>query len=780
MKRLIVRIAALCAVVVLGLFAIAQAQRGVGDKSPADGADFYDTSADTESSGNPMRRSNGSATQPAGHSEVSTNSGNPLRTTSGEIASRQEPGVNRWPPDNSGTNVVYASATSPVEAAPRVSPSGSSGGGAGPVGIPMARPAAGSEMGSPLRGGAFPDASAVGLGAPLSNTSPMGADPSAMAPPTATAGRYPALAGTSSDMATSAAPPTATRAAEPFPAPSSATRYPAPPVTLPLQNSNSSGEDEPNRFRPDPFALPTSTPSAYTATDSSPARPGSSLPDYAVAGSTMAASTMGGSTMGGSATAMGDAAALSPSEGTGQPGSKQLEGPQCPRLSVEKFAPAEIQVGKPSTFRVTVGNTGETAASGVEIHDQIPKGTRLMTTTPRASRGARGELVWNVGTIQPGDETTVEMQLMPVAEGEIGSVATVNFSATASARTTSTRPQLVIKTSAPAEVLIGEEVLLSITISNPGSGIATGVVLSEQIPAGLRHASGNDLEYEVGDLKPGESKKLELSLTAARAGQVINVLSAQGDGNLRAEDRATLEVLAPKLDIAVTGSKRRYLEREATYQLSLANPGTAAAKDIELVAYLPSGLKFISANNAGYYKEADHSIHWKLQELANGETGTVELVTMPVEPGQHKMRLRGTAKRGLQVEKEQPVSVEGIAAIMFEAVDVQDPIEVGGETTFEIRVLNQGSKAASNVRVVVMLPPQMQAVAAEGPTRHVVDGNRILFDGLSRLAPKADVTYRVRVKGLQPGDLRTSVKVMTDEMQTPVTKEESTRVYSDE
>jgi uncharacterized repeat protein (TIGR01451 family) len=367
-----------------------------------------------------------------------------------------------------------------------------------------------------------------------------------------------------------------------------------------------------------------------------------------------------------------------------------------------------------------------------------------------------------------------------VAEGDIGSVATVYFSAAASARTTATRPQLVIKASAPTEVLIGEEVLLSITISNPGSGVATGVILSEQIPAGLRHAAGKDLEYEVGDLKPGQSKKLELSLTAARAGQVVNVISAQGDGNLRAEDRSTMQVLAPKLDIAVTGPKRRYLEREATYRLSLANPGTAAAEDIELVAYLPNGLKFISANNAGYYKEGEHSIHWQLQELPNGETGMVELVTMPVEPGQHKMRLCGTAKRGLKVEKEQAVLVEGIAAIMFEAVDVQDPIEVGGETTYEIRVLNQGSKAASNVRVVVMLPPQMQAVAAEGPARHVLDGNRILFDGLSRLAPKADVTYRVRAKGLQPGDLRTIVKVMTDEMQTPVTKEESTQVYLDE
>ena len=67
------------------------------------------------------------------------------------------------------------------------------------------------------------------------------------------------------------------------------------------------------------------------------------------------------------------------------------------------------------------------------------------------------------------------------------------------------------------------------------------------------------------------------------------------------------------------------------------------------------------------------------------------------------------------MEKELPVSIEGIAAILFQVVDVDDPIEEGGETTYEIRVLNQGSKAATNVRMAVQVPPEMRAVAAEGP-----------------------------------------------------------------
>ncbi len=84
------------------------------------------------------------------------------------------------------------------------------------------------------------------------------------------------------------------------------------------------------------------------------------------------------------------------------------------------------------------------------------------------------------------------------------------------------------------------------------------------------------------------------------------------------------------------------------------------------------------------------------------------------------------------------------------------------------------------MRITALLPQGMRAVAAEGPTRYALDPNRVQFESLAQLAPKAETTYRVRVQGLQPGDLRIRVQLQTDEMQDPVTKEESTRVYANE
>jgi hypothetical protein len=84
------------------------------------------------------------------------------------------------------------------------------------------------------------------------------------------------------------------------------------------------------------------------------------------------------------------------------------------------------------------------------------------------------------------------------------------------------------------------------------------------------------------------------------------------------------------------------------------------------------------------------------------------------------------------------------------------------------------------VQILAELPSQLKFLGAEGPVRHTLDGDRVLFDPLPKLAPRADTAFRIRVQGLRPGDLRVRVQLLTAEMESPVTKEESTRVYADE
>jgi uncharacterized repeat protein (TIGR01451 family) len=563
-------------------------------------------------------------------------------------------------------------------------------------------------------------------------------------------------------------------AGNPFASPPASTRVPAAsggPTSLPLSAAQQSADSFSAELENE-YSQPAPLRTAAAANSGAPQDIGTNQQPQSFESRPSASA-------GGSPYALPGGSSPSTTDGTGRPGERSLEGPQKPALVIQKFAPPEIQVGKPATFRVQVRNVGGQTADEVVIRDEVPHGTRLVSTTPRAETdGSR--VVWQLGALSTGEERTLEMELMPTTEGEIGSVANVSYAARASAKTRCTMPQLAIRMTAPSSVMIGDQQRVKIELRNPGTGDATGVMLFENVPENVKHAAGPTLEFEIGTLRPGETRELELLLTAEKAGHVVNTLSARADGSLQVQQQIEFEVIAPELLVGVDGPERRYLERPATYQVSIENPGTAPAHDIELVTKLPKGMRFVRANNMGEYDAGTHAVYWSLAELPEGERGTVELTAMPVEPGEQLLEVQGKARQGLADETKHEVLVEGLAAIMFEVRDSEDPIEVGRETAYEIRVVNQGTKAASNVQVVVSLPPGMQAVSATGETPYAIKAGGVVFEPLAQLAPKADSNYRVQVKGLQPGDQRVTVQVNTDDISQPIRREESTRVFGDE
>ncbi|MCC9606719.1 DUF11 domain-containing protein [Blastopirellula sp. JC732] len=605
---------------------------------------------------------------------------------------------------------------------------------------------------------------------------------------TTPAAETPAAAPMPSAMSAEPEAAAAAEATTPTPVPTVASnpRFSAPPIgggsaepTAPapssrFQFSSSGGESAPPiSSTPAPVSSMPSTTPAATDRYPAPASIGGVVPvtpeSYPAPRSTPSYGAMSDNQLGGAPAA----------SGSGKPGDVKLEGLQQPSITLEKRAPAEIQVGKAATFSLIVKNVGAATAHDVVIRDSVPAGTALVNTTPVAESGVGGELLWKIGQIAPGEEKRLSMELMPQTEGDVGSVATVSFAAHATVRSRVTKPELTIEQTAAPTVLIGDNLLLAITVSNPGTGPATGVVLEEVVPANFTHPAGSELEFEIGTLKPGETRSLELVLKASKAGQTQNVLGIRGDGNLQTQTELNVEVIAPELQVSMVGPKLRYLDRPAKYQVSISNPGTAPAQNIDLITYLPKGMKFVDANNAGQYDANQHAIFWNLEELPPAQSGTVELTALPIEAGDQKIRVEGSARMGLAAQNETLVQVEGIVALFFEVVDQADPIELGKDTTYDVRVVNQGSKTATNVRVAAILPPGMQGVDASGAAKGLVSGSEVVFEPLARLLPKGEETFRIKVKGIAAGDQRIKVQVSSDEIPQPITKEESTRVYSD-
>lgn len=479
--------------------------------------------------------------------------------------------------------------------------------------------------------------------------------------------------------------------------------------------------------------------------------------------------------------------------GQGRPGPMQLEGLQTPQLALEKRGPREIQVGKAARYEILVRNVGSATAQDVTLRDAVPYGTTLITTTPPASPvgagqplvpganpgGVTAELVWALGVIAPGGEARVSMEVMPEIEGEIGSVASVSFRTEASVRSRATKPDLKLEASETKAVRIGGDVKLSLKVSNPGTGIATGVVLDGLLPDGVSHSAGRELEFDVGQLRPGESRTIDLVLGSTGPGVHMARFAARADGRLEVEQPIRIEVTAPTIELSAEMPSRRYLQRPATCVLSMVNAGTAPARAVELVAQLPPGMKFVRANHAGWYEERFHRVLWNLEELPPGETGTVEMVLMPVDLGPQKIVAAARSSDGPSDQAAHTVEVEGLAALFFEVTDSEDPIEVGGVTEYIVRIANQGTKAASGVRLTATLLGDLEPVDAKGPAAHRVENLTVIFDPLARLAPTEEAVFRVRVRGRREGDQRMQVQLVSDDHPAPITKEEITRVYAD-
>lgn len=101
-------------------------------------------------------------------------------------------------------------------------------------------------------------------------------------------------------------------------------------------------------------------------------------------------------------------------------------------------------------------NVGSATAHEVILQDAVPQGTTLVATTPPASPvaqvadAAEGTLLWTLGSLPPGGQAAVTMEVMPQVEGEIGSVASVSFRTDASVRSRATKPDLRIECTSPS------------------------------------------------------------------------------------------------------------------------------------------------------------------------------------------------------------------------------------------------------------------------------------------------------------------------------------------
>ena len=198
-----------------------------------------------------------------------------------------------------------------------------------------------------------------------------------------------------------------------------------------------------------------------------------------------------------------------------------------------------------------------------------------------------------------------------------------------------------------------------------------------------------------------------------------------------------------------------------------------------MVARLPEGLRFVNTNNRGKYDRNTHAVYWSMAELSPGQLATVNLTTVPMEVGDQNIRFETLADLQQNTNVQHVMNVEHLTDIFFDLDDVVDPIEVGSQTTYSLRIVNQGTQTANHVQVLVDMPEGIQPTAVEGDITSEIREQEILFAPITSLNPGDEITIKILANGTRPGDHRIAVNLQSDGREINVTKQESTRVYSD-
>ena len=443
---------------------------------------------------------------------------------------------------------------------------------------------------------------------------------------------------------------------------------------------------------------------------------------------------------------------------------------------LEKITPAEVQFGEAFEYRLEVTNLTDHALEDVVVVDLIPAPLRIVNSVPPVEPGPDGAARWTLGRLDSRAQQTIQLSAIPQAIGDIRSCARVEYQSRVCSTISVVRAALRLERLVPAEALLGEEILAEYVLTNTGTGTARNITVLEQLPDGLVTADGEPVHFSIDALAAGEFRRLQVKLKAERRGEFGSTATANANSNVSAVSEQTITAIRqPVLAIEKAGPAKVFVGREITYDLVVKNIGDGTAREVRLENAVPAGAELVSVTDDG--EETDGLIAWSLGELQPRAMRNVRFTVRTETPTALTSIAVVSAKSTAAVSATVKTNAVGIPAIRMEVTDLSDPVVVGDQVTYEIRVTNQGTAAGTAIKVLAGLEDTMTFIGATGATAATHAGGLLQFDTLETLAPKADATWRVTVRAATEGDVRFKVAMTSDQNKRPIEETEASRFY---
>ena len=455
-------------------------------------------------------------------------------------------------------------------------------------------------------------------------------------------------------------------------------------------------------------------------------------------------------------------------------------------VAVEKVMPPEVLMGKSFEIVIKVRNLGDAELQEVTLTDRTEGGARVEEATPKADSVDGAVSTWSLGTLGARQTREVRVRAVAIGETPITGCASATFRPGVCATTRVVRPAIELVKTMPAEVLVCDPIPVKLLVKNTGTSPLNEVRVTDTLPAGVTTESGaSSGTFDAGRLLPGQTREFAFVAKAARTGTFVNSAQAATAEGAEATAQATVNVLQPVLSVACRTPALRtlpgvaegfvqFIGRPFEVCWEVGNTGNARALNSRLEVVLPAGVEVRSTTEGG--TASPGRVSWNLGSVDAGASKKVCATLEVAKAGSPALEASVVGACAAPATTRCVVPIQGVNAILVELVDDPDPIQVGENTTYTVRITNQGGGLdLRDIRVRAVFPEGLNPVAASNAGQ--IRGQTVDWAPVAALPLRQSIVYTITGRAQGVGDHRIEVQVTTRDRETPIRELESTTVY---